>query len=81
MSVEELKRAVSALSPAEQSELTAFLFDLRHGGESPHGGQALRADEARVAEDADWYRLSADGLARAYGAAEPEYTEADLIQP
>ena len=75
MSVEELKRAVSALSPAEQNELTAFLSQLRHGG------QTLPADEARVAEDADWYRLSADGLARAYGASEPEYTEADLIQP
>ena len=27
----------------------------------------------------DWFRLAAQGLARAYGPDEPEYTEADCI--
>lgn len=29
-------------------------------------------------EREDWYRLSEQGLARAYGDDEPEYTEADI---
>jgi hypothetical protein len=33
MSVEELKRAVTKLSAAEQSELSAFLFHLLHRGD------------------------------------------------
>jgi len=33
MSVEELKKTVATLSPAEQNELTAFLFHLRHRGD------------------------------------------------
>jgi hypothetical protein len=36
MSVEELKRAVTKLSAAEQSELSAFLFHLRHQGDSAY---------------------------------------------
>jgi hypothetical protein len=35
------------------------------------------ADEERE----DWLRLSAQGLAAAYGDDEPEYTEADIIEP
>lgn len=30
MSVEDLKRALTALSPGEQNEVSAFLFHLRH---------------------------------------------------
>jgi len=30
MSVEEIKKSLTALSAAEQSEVTAFLFHLRH---------------------------------------------------
>jgi hypothetical protein len=36
MSVEELKRAASKLSAAEQSELSAFLFHLRHQKDSAY---------------------------------------------
>jgi hypothetical protein len=36
MSVEELKRAVSQLSAAEQTELSAFLFRLRHQGDAEY---------------------------------------------
>ena len=30
MSVEEIKKSLAGLSPSEQSEVTAFLFHLRH---------------------------------------------------
>ncbi len=30
MSVEEIKKSLAGLSPTEQSEVTAFLFHLRH---------------------------------------------------
>ncbi len=30
MSVEEIKKNIAALSPTEQGELSAFLFNLRH---------------------------------------------------
>jgi hypothetical protein len=30
MSIEELKKELTSLSPAEQTEVTAFLFHLRH---------------------------------------------------
>jgi hypothetical protein len=36
MSVEELKKAVTTLSADEQSELSAFLFHLRHRGDSSY---------------------------------------------
>lgn len=36
-------------------------------------------DEALRAWRDDWYQLAAQGLARAYGPDEPEYTEADCI--
>lgn len=37
-----------------------------------------RAREQEQAERRDWLRLSAQGLNRAYGDDEPEYTDADL---
>lgn len=36
MSVEEIKRSIAALSPAEQGEVTAFLFHLRHAGDAEY---------------------------------------------
>jgi hypothetical protein len=36
MSVEELKKAVTTLSADEQNELSAFLFNLRHRGNSSY---------------------------------------------
>ena len=33
MSVEEIKRSIASLSPIEQSELSAFLFHLRHASD------------------------------------------------
>ncbi len=36
MSVEELKKALTSLSSAEQSEVTAFLFHLRHRGDAAY---------------------------------------------
>lgn len=39
-----------------------------------------RAREQEQAERRDWLRLSAQGLNRAYGDDEPEYTDADLIE-
>jgi hypothetical protein len=69
MSVEELKKALSSLSVAEQGEIGAFLVHLRH-----------RADAVREVEHAEWGALSARGMARAYSDSEPEYTEADIKQ-
>ncbi|CAN5585358.1 hypothetical protein BH20VER1_BH20VER1_25010 [soil metagenome] len=42
MSVEELKRAVTALSAAEQNELTAFLFHLRHRNDPAYVARSER---------------------------------------
>lgn len=39
MSVEEIKQGIAALSPKEQTEVTAFLFHLRHVGESEYQEQ------------------------------------------
>lgn len=36
MSVEELKKAVTTLTPAEQTELSAFLFHLRHRSDASY---------------------------------------------
>ena len=33
MSVEEIKHRIAALSPVEQSEVSAFLFHLRHSSD------------------------------------------------
>lgn len=68
MSVEELKKALSGLSPGEQNEISAFLFRLR----TP---PTARVQEV---EHGDWGALSARGLARAYSDLEPDYTEADI---
>jgi hypothetical protein len=40
MSVDELQRAVTALSAAEQNELTAFLFYLRHRGDPAYAARS-----------------------------------------
>ncbi len=42
MSVEELKRAVTTLSAAEQNELTAFLFHLRHRSDGAYADDVER---------------------------------------
>ncbi len=36
MSVEDIKRSIATLSPAEQGEVTAFLFHLRHASDSEY---------------------------------------------
>jgi hypothetical protein len=36
MSVEEIKHRIASLSPAKQSEISAFLFHLRHFGDSEY---------------------------------------------
>ena len=46
MSVEELKKAVTTLSPEEQTELSAFLFHLRHRSDPAYQG----ALESRLAD-------------------------------
>jgi len=46
VSVEEIKKSLIALSPAEQGEVTAFLFELRHAGD-PEYQERLN----RIAED------------------------------
>ena len=33
MNVDEIKHGIAALSPSEQSEVTAFLFHLRHASD------------------------------------------------
>jgi hypothetical protein len=52
MSVEELKKTVAALSPAEQSELTAFLFHLRHRADTAY--QATLNARMRDHDPAHW---------------------------
>ncbi len=39
----------------------------------------LPDDQALTEWRADWYKLAAQGIARAYGDNEPEYTKADCI--
>jgi len=36
MSVEEIKKSLAALSPAQQGEVAAFLFHLRHATDSEY---------------------------------------------
>ena len=36
MSVEEIKHSITALSPTEQSEVSAFLFHLRHAADAAY---------------------------------------------
>ncbi len=48
MSVEDLKRALTTLSPGEQNEVTAFLFHLRHRGDTDY-----QATLARRMDDKD----------------------------
>ena len=46
MSVEELKKTVATLSPGEQNELSAFLFHLRHRGDTKYQATlAARIDD------------------------------------
>ena len=52
MSVEDLKKTVATLSPSEQNELTAFLFHLRHRGDTAY--QATQAARMRDKDPAHW---------------------------
>ena len=36
MNVEEIKRGIESLSPAEQGQVSAFLFHLRHAADSEY---------------------------------------------
>ncbi|GDY21441.1 hypothetical protein LBMAG56_27880 [Verrucomicrobiota bacterium] len=36
MSVEEIKHSITALSPTEQKEVSAFLFHLRHAADAAY---------------------------------------------
>ena len=47
MSLDALKRELAALSPAEQSEVTAFLFRLRHAVDT---GDYQAAVERRLSD-------------------------------
>jgi hypothetical protein len=65
MSIQELEAEVKRLSP---SELAIF-------------SKWLEKFAGRLAQDKDhsaWSSFSAEGLARAYSHAEPEYTPADI---
>ena len=42
MSVEDLKRALTTLSPEEQREVTAFLFHLRHRADADYQSTLTR---------------------------------------
>lgn len=52
MSVEELKKTVATLSAAEQAELTAFLFHLRHRSDA--GYRAALDRRANESEASRW---------------------------
>ena len=39
MSVEEIKRGLASLSPTQQSEVSAFLFHLRHASDPEYQGR------------------------------------------
>jgi len=60
MSVEELKEALSALSTAEQNEVSAFLFHLRHRADAAY--QATLA--TRIADDDGSHWLTPDEFER-----------------
>lgn len=47
MSLEELKKELTSLSPAEQGEVTAFLFHLRHRSDPAYA----KTLAARFADD------------------------------
>ncbi len=48
MSVEEIKKSLTTLSPDERSEVTAFLFHLRHATDSDYQQRLNRVMEDRT---------------------------------
>ncbi len=50
MSVEEIKHGLSSLSPEEQGEISAFLFQLRHAADAEYQAklEARFADQDRT---------------------------------
>ena len=65
-------------------QATVLAVDLRQHDERLNEAiqNLLReAEELETANEREfWYRLGAEGLGRAYGDDEPEYTDADLIE-
>jgi hypothetical protein len=52
MSVQEIKAKLAALPPKDQDEVAAFLFHLRHAGDTDYQGQIERRMEDR--DPAHW---------------------------
>jgi hypothetical protein len=55
MSVEDLKQTIASLSPAEQSEVSAFLFHLRHASDPDY--QERVASRLSDRDTAHWLTL------------------------
>ncbi len=73
LSLTEVIEAAASLEKPEQAMLIAAL-----AGPSAHQADA---PEATLNHDqaSDWAALASEGLARAYGDHEPDYSEADLL--
>ncbi len=56
MSVEQIKSSIASLSPAEQSEVTAFLFHLRHASDPEYQSRV----ESRLSDTDRTHWLSAE---------------------
>jgi|LakMenEpi03Aug12_release.lakeMendotaPanAssembly.Ray.scaffolds.fasta_scaffold77853_4 hypothetical protein len=76
LTLDEVIKAAKSLDSAEQIPLVAAISDqLRSGGchvsQAPASGVRATAD--------DWTALAIEGLSRAYGDSEPEYSAEDLV--
>ena len=54
MSIEAIKRELAALSPAEQGEVTAFLFHLRHTADADDVYQTAVSRRLSDRDPAHW---------------------------
>ena len=60
MSVEQIKRGIASLSPTEQSEVSAFLFHLRHASDSEYQSRV----ESRLSDPDPTHWLSPEEFER-----------------
>ena len=60
MSVEQIKNSIASLSPTEQSEVSAFLFHLRHASDPEYQSRV----DARLADTDPTHWLSPEEFER-----------------
>jgi len=73
LSLTEIIEAAVSLEKPEQAVLIAAIVGHNEAGSKHSQPQPYREHSG------EWATLSSEGLARAYGDGEPDYSEADLV--